>query len=374
MNNIIRIGIDTSKSVFQLHGVDEAEKPVLRKRLRRRQLLEFLARLEPTKIGLEACGGAHHWAREIKKLGHEPLLLPPQYVKPYVQRNKNDDRDADAVCEAMSRPRMRFVPVKTVEQQAALMLVGTRDRLIRQRTQLTNAIRGYAAEFGLTAAKGLAKIEPLLARIAADETIPALAKELFVVHGKEYAQLKVQIAEIEAKLIAWHRGNELSQRLVEVPSIGPIAASLLAMKVPDPGAFRCARDFAAWLGLTPKDHSTAGKFRSGGITRAGDEALRSVLIVGATAVVQQIRKERGHPSPWLAQLVKRKPPKVAAVALANKTARIAWKLMLSGERYHRANQKPTASREERALRYRGSAARSSLTPPIASLSVSQARG
>ena len=334
MNEIIRIGMDTSKSVFQLHGVNGAEQPMLCKKLRRRAVLGFFAKLAPTTVGLEACGGAHYWARELKALGHEAVLLPPQYVKPYVQRGKNDAADAEAICEAMSRPRMRFVPVKTAEQTAAQMLIGMRDQLIRRRTQLTNAIRGYAAEFGLTAAKGLSHIEPLLLRIENNDGLPALAKELFATLGQEYARLKVQIREIEAKLSAWHRENELSRRLAEVPTIGPIGACLLAIKVTDPHAFRSGRDFAAWVGLTPKDHSTAGKQRLGAITRAGDEALRQVLVVGATAVVQQVRRGRGHPSPWLVEIVKRKPPKLAAVALANKNARIVWKLMVSGERYN----------------------------------------
>ncbi len=354
MTKIIRIGMDTSKSVFVLHGVDAAEKPVLRKKLRRGQVLEFFAKLEPTKIGLEACGGSHYWARELQALGHEVVLLPPQYVKPYVKRNKNDAADAEAICEAMSRPTMRFVPVKTAEQQAALMLAGTRDGLVRRRTQLTNTIRGYAAEFGLTAAKGLDKIEPLLARVAADEKLPRLAKELFAAYGREYAQLRRHIATIDAKLMAWHKHNELSRRLVEVPTIGPIGASLLAMKVTDPHAFRSGRDFSAWIGLTPKDHSTAGKTRLGVITRAGDEALRSVLVAGATAVIQQVQKGRGHRSPWLVELLKRKPPKLAAVALANKMARVAWKLMVSGERYNAARIGVTAAaREGRGAALRG---------------------
>jgi transposase len=373
VTKIIRIGMDTSKSVFVLHGVDAAEQPVLRKKLRRRQVLEFFANLEPTKIGLEACGGAHYWARELRALGHEVVLLPPQYVKPYVKRNKNDAADAEAICEAMGRPTMRFVPVKTAEQQAALMLAGMRDQLIRRRTQLSNAIRGYAAEFGLTAAKGLSKIEPLLARIAEDAALPELARELFADYGQEYAGLQVRIAKIEAQLMAWHKGNELSRRMVEIPSIGPIGASLLAMKVTDPQAFRSGRDFAAWLGLTPKDHSTAGKTRLGVITRAGDENLRSILVAGATAVIQQVQRGRGHASPWLVELVKRKPPKLAAVALANKTARIAWKLMVSGEHYDRTrsvgrSEAPVVDREERrAALCGGSAQRSSLrsraTPP-----------
>jgi transposase len=213
------------------------------------------------------------------------------------------------------------------------MLVGLRDRLIRRRTQLTNAIRGHAAEFGVIEAKGLNRIAPLLARLAADETLPELARELFAALGEEAAELEARLEAVEARLLAWHRSNETSRRLAKIPGLGPIGAAMLAMKAPDPGAFRSGRQFAAWLGLTPKDHSTAGKTRLGVITRAGDEALRSVLVAGAMAVIQQTRRGRGAPSPWLAGLLKRKEPKEAAVALANKTARIAWKLMVTGEAY-----------------------------------------
>lgn len=329
----MRVGVDTSKSVFQLHGVDAAEQPVLRKKLRRGQVLEFFAKLPPTRVGLEACGAAHHWARAIGALGHEVALLPPQLVKPYVPRNKNDAADAAGICEAMSRPRMRFVPVKSAEQQAALMLVGVRDQLIARRTQLSNAIRGYAAEFGLVAAKGLDKIGPLLVRIAADAKLPELAKEMFATLAADYAELELRLSRIEVRLQAWQRQDETSQRLMQVSGVGPIGAALLVMKVPDPRAFRSGRDFAAWVGLTPKDHSTAGKQRLGVITRAGDAALRRTLVVGATAVIQQVQRGRGRASPWLTALLARKPAKLAAVALANKTARIAWKLMVSGERY-----------------------------------------
>jgi transposase len=366
VNQIIRIGIDTSKSVFVLHGVDAAEQPVLRRKLRRGQMLDFFRKLAPTKIGMEACGGAHYWARELQALGHAVVLLPPQYVKPYVKRNKNDAADAEAICEAMSRPTMRFVPVKTPEQQAALMLAGTRDGLIRRRTQLSNAIRGYAAEFGLTTAKGLDKIEPLLARIAASADLPKLAKELFAAYGRDYAQLQRQILRIEGRLMAWHKENELSRRLVELPGIGPVGATMLTMKVTDPHAFRCGRDFSAWIGLTPKDHSTAGKTRLGVITRAGDEALRSVLVAGATAVIQQVRRGKGNPSPWLLELLKRKPPKLAAVALANKTARIAWKLMVSGERYDPARMAAEAREGRGAALCGGCAPRPSVASRITS--------
>ncbi len=334
MNKISRMGMDTSKQIFQLHGVDEMERVVLRGKLRRREVLKFFGKLEPTAVGIEACGSSHYWARELTRLGHEVKLIAPQLVKPYVKRGKNDAADAEALCEAMSRPTMRFVPVKSAESQAALMLAGLRDRLVRNRTQLANAIRGDAAEFGLVAAKGKAKIEPLLSRLQTDDAVPALARELFAEHAKEYAQLEARLAVIDAKLMAWHRANAVSRNLARIPGVGPVIASLLVMKTPDPHAFRSGRHFAAWLGLTPKDHSTAGKLRLGVITRAGDEVLRSLLVVGATAVVWQVRRGTGRrSSPWLVELLKRKPPKLAAVALANKIARVAWKLMATGEIY-----------------------------------------
>ncbi len=239
MNQIIRIGMDTSKHFFQLHGVDAAERPVLRRKLRRNEVLAFFAKLPPTVIGMEACGAAHYWARELRKLGHEVKLMAPQHVKAYVKRNKNDGRDAEALCEAMSRPTMQFVPVKTEEQQAALMLAGVRQQLIARRTQLSNAIRGYAAEFGLTAAKGLDKIEPLLARIALDESLPTLARELLAMQGHDYARLQVELKAIEARLMAWHRANADSRRLAQIPGIGLIGATTLVMKTPDPRAFAC---------------------------------------------------------------------------------------------------------------------------------------
>ena len=335
MARLARIGIDTSKSVFQLHGVDEKEQVTLRKQLRRRQLLMFFAKLEPTLVGLEACGASHHWARELQKLGHQVVLIPPQYVKPYVGRNKNDKIDAAAICEAMSRPKVqeRLVPIKSVEQSAAQMLLGVRESLVKRRTQLTNTIRGHAAEFGLVAAKGLDKIQPLLARIADDDSLPRLAKEMFAVLGREYAELTPRIAEIDKKMLAFHRSNDMTRRLMEVPTIGPTGACLFITKIVDPHAFRSGRRCAAWIGLTPKDHSTAGKQKLGGITRAGDERLRAVLVSGAMACIRHAKNRPANSSPWLVELLKRKPPKLAAVALANKTARIAWKLMTSGERY-----------------------------------------
>jgi transposase len=313
---------------------------VLRKKLRRKEMEAFFEKLAPTVIGIEACGASHHWARLLRSFGHEVKLVAAQLVKPYVKRGKNDAADAEALCEAMSRPTMRLVPVKTAEQQAALMMVGLRDRLIRNRTQLSNAIRGYAAEFGLAAAKGMAHLDPLLDRIQADESVPVLAREMFAAQAEEYARLEAQIAEVDAKLMAWHKADECSRRLAKIPGVGPIGAALLMMKTPAPELFRSGRQFAAWIGLTPKDHSTAGKVRLGVITRAGDEGLRSVLVVGATAVIQHGRRG-GRGAPWIVDLLKRKPPKLAAVALANKMARIAWKLMVTGES-HAAKSAPAA--------------------------------
>jgi len=344
MDQIIRIGMDTSKHIFQLHGVNAAEQAVLCRKLRRKEVAGFFERLAPCEVGIEASGGAHHWARVLEGLGHRVKILPPQYVKPYVKRGKNDAADAAALCEAMSRPSMRFVPVKTVESQAALMLATVREGLVRRRVQLANSIRGHAAEFGVIAAKGPARIAPLLARIAADTGVPALAREMFAALADEYAALETRLDEVDAKLRVWYRANDCARRLARIPGVGPITASLLVMKTPDARAFRSGRQFAAWLGLTPKDHSTAGKQRLGVITRAGDEMLRSLLVVGATAVIWQARRGRGRPSPWLAALLGRKPPKLAAVALANKSARIAWKLMVTGQAYDpiRAAARPAA--------------------------------
>ena len=341
MDEIIRIGLDTSKYFFQLHGVNAAEQPVLRKKLHRKQMVDFFTKCLPTVIGIEARGASHYWARLLTSLGHEVKMIAPQFVKPYVKRGKNDAADAEAICEAMSRPTMRFVPVKSEEDQAALMLVNMRERLVRVQTQLGNAIRGHAAEFGLTAAKGLNHVRPLLDRIADDKALPAMARDLFASMADELDQLQKQIKEVDSKIRVWHRSNEISRRLAAIPGVGPISAALLVMKTPAPEAFASGRQFAAWMGLTPKDHSTGGKVRTGIITRAGDEMLRKTLVLGATAVLKNVRAERGkNATPWLTELLKRKPPKLAAVALANKTARIAWKIMTTGEAYRRRAAHP----------------------------------
>ncbi|MGE5203346.1 MAG: IS110 family transposase [Acidobacteriota bacterium] len=333
MKEVIRIGLDTSKSVFQVHGVDAAERPVLLKKLRRGEMARFFASLPRTVIGIEACGGAHHWARVLQGLGHEVRLLPPQYVKPYVKRGKNDMADAAAICEAMSRPSMRFVPVKTAANQAELMLHGARDLLTKQRTMLLNAVRGHAAEFGVVGAKGVGRITELLERIAVSKTVPELAREVFVRLAEQIESLETQLKSLDRRLTAWHRTNECSRRLAAIPGVGPITATALVMKIHDPGLFRSGRRFAAWVGLTPKDHSTAGRQRLGGITRAGDKTLRRLLVSGAMAVIR--RAKPGRASPWLLGLLARKSKMEAAVALANKMARVAWAMMMRGEAYRR---------------------------------------
>ena len=329
---IIRIGLDTSKHVLQAHGVDENEQPVLRRQLRRSEVAKFFAKLAPSRIGLEACGASHYWARVLRGLGHEAALLPPQYVKPYVKRGKNDRIDAAAICEAMSRPGMRFVPIKTAERQAALMVLRVRDLLIKQRTMLSNAIRGHAAEFGIVAAKGPVRISELLQRAHAEEAgIPALAREMLSLLANHLDALEARLKALETRLVAWHRQDPVSQCLATQPGIGPIGAVSFALKVTDPTGFRSARHFAAWLGLTPKEHATGGRRRPGRISRQGDETLRRLLVLGATARIRFAKA--GRASPWLINLLARRPTKLAAVALANKMARILWAMMVSGETY-----------------------------------------
>jgi transposase len=329
---IIRIGVDTSKHVFQIHGVDESEQPVLRRSVRRGELVTFFGKRAPTRVGLEACGASHHWARVLRGLGHEVVLLPPQYVKPYVKRGKNDAADAAAICEAMSRPGMRFVAVKSAEQQAMLMLLGVRDLLVKQRTMLINAMRGHAAEFGVIAAKGPVKVAELLQRAKATG-VPRLARDMLGVLARQIDQIEARLKTLEAELMTWHRQDPVSQCLATQPGIGPIGAVSFALKVSEPKGFRSGRHFAAWLGIPPREDSTGGRHRPGKMSRQGDETLRRLLVLGATAVIRTAKP--GRTSPWLLQLLARKPKKLAAVALANKMARILWAMMVSGEVYRR---------------------------------------
>jgi transposase len=331
MTQYKRIAIDTSKAVFTLHGIDQQERPVLRINLHRAQLAPFFAKLPATEIAMEACASAHHWARELTALGHEVRLIPPQYVKPHVKRSKNDRNDAAAICEAAGRPDMHFVPVKSVTQQAQGMVLKVRESLVGQRTLLVNTLRGHAAEFGVIAGKGISKAGPLLAAIDQEASIPSEAKDMAVLLGQQIADLDAKIKQIEVKLIATHKANPLSQRLATIPGVGPLIALTLAFEI-DPTAFESGRHLAAWIGLTPKEHSTGGKQRMGSISRAGNERLRCLLVVGATAVINAAMKPGSKQmTDWLRALLARKPRKVVAVALANKMARIAWVLMTRGE-------------------------------------------
>jgi len=330
--NLKRIGLDTSKAVFTLHGVDHDEKAILRRNMRRVEMEAFFAKLPPTHVALEACGGSHHWGRRLAAMGHTVQLIPPQYVKPFVRRGKNDRNDAEAISEAAARPEMPSVAVKSAEQQAAAIVLSARELLVRQRTQLVNAVRGHAAEFGIVAAKNISQLPALLETVAAEETVPDAAKEMLAFLGGQVAQLDAQIGELERRMKQQHKANPVSQLLAEVPGIGPITALSLALTV-DPGRFTSGRHFAAWLGLVPKEHSTGGRQRLGGISRAGNERLRQLLVLGATAVIQYAKPGSKTASAWLLALLERKPRKLAAVALANKMARIVWAMMATGEAY-----------------------------------------
>jgi transposase len=331
MSSIAVIGLDIAKSVFQIHGIDESGAVVVRRQLRRGQMLDYFARLPPCLIGLEACATGHHWGRELRTLGHDVRLIPPQYVKPYVKRNKTDAADAEAICEAVTRPSMHFVGIKSVDQQAVMSLHRTRDLLVRQRTMAINALRGHMAEFGVVEAQGIAGAKRLVA-ILADETdgrIPPLARRVL---GELVGQLRGAMARIDAlerEMKAWHKASEVSQRLATIPGVGPVTATALAATVPDASVFSSGRQFAAWIGLVPRQHSTGGKPRLGGISKRGDGYLRRLLMTGATSALRHSKQTRARP--WVQELLKRRPAKVVAVALANKTARTAWALMKTGE-------------------------------------------
>jgi transposase len=332
VTELTRIAVDTSKSVFTLHGVDAAGRAVLRRNLRRHQFEAFFAKQPAVEVVLEACGGSHHWGRWLTKLGHRVRLIPPQYVKPFVKRGKNDRNDAEAICVAAAQPSIGVVPVKSAAAQAQAMLLSARELLVRQRTQLANALRGHATELGLVAPIGTKGLTCLRGEIAtaADEQVPAAAKQALGLLGKEIDRIEARLAEIDAELKRHLAADPLARRLAKVPGIGPITALNLSVRV-DAGQFKSGRHFAAWLGLVPRERSTGGKQRLGGISRAGNERLRQLLVVGATAVIQHAKPDRPGVSPWLVELLKRRPRKLAAVAWANKMARIVWAMMTSGE-------------------------------------------
>jgi transposase len=331
MKTII-IGLDIAKNIFQVHGTDEHGN-VFRRKLRRSQVEAFFAKLPQCIVGMEACGGAHHWARLLRRLGHQVRMMPAHYVKPYVKRNKNDARDAEAIWEAMQQPTMRFVPIKSEKDQAVLALISSRGLLVRQRTMTANALRAGLNEFGIIAAQGCSGLHELMQRLAAgEEILPAPAQAALAVLAAQWKSLDAAIGKLDAQIARGARENEVSRRLMDIPGIGPIAAATMVAKVADAGAFRTPRDFAAWVGLTPRQYGTGGKQRSGAISKQGDRTLRQLLIMGASSQLYAARR-RGIKDPWLAGLLARRPVKVAVVALAAKTARIACAMLKSGESY-----------------------------------------
>ncbi|MBG6143961.1 transposase [Labrenzia sp. EL_142] len=330
--NITTLGLDLAKSVFQAHGIDASGKTVLVKKLHRKQMLPFFSKLAPCVIGVEACATAHHWARTLIAMGHDVRIMPPSYVKGYVKRGKSDAIDAEAICEAVQRPTMRFVPVKTVEQQSVLMAHRTRSLIVRQRTMAANALRAHLAEFGLVANPGIANLVKLADNAFADEALPAYAHRALEILIRRITELNEEIGELDKELRIWHAENEASRRLAAIPDVGVITATAIAATVKDPDQFQSGRQFAAWLGLTPQQQSTGGKTRLGGISKQGDRYLRRLLVVGATAVMRHAKRNPTPMTDWVTGLMERKPFRLASVALANKLARIAWAI-LTGEKH-----------------------------------------
>src|ERR1700733_6983034 len=321
MDTVVTIGLDLGKSVFQVHGVSAAGAVVVQRRLTRGKLLAFFAKQAPCLVGLEACAAAHHWGRELSKLGHRVRLMPPRYVKPYVKRQKNDAADAEAICEAVTRPTMRFVEIKTCEQQGTLVLHRVRLMLMRQRVQLSNAIRGHMAEYGLVAPVGRNGLQRLITILGNpdDDRVPAVARASLAPLVCQFGLVNYQVLENDRRVRGGAKSTELGCRLMEVPGVGPVLASAIVATVPDPAAFKSGRNLAAWIGLVPRQNSSGGKEKLGGITKQGDRYLRQLLVAGALAVIRYAHRH-GTKRPWLVHLLARRTPKIAAVALANKMA------------------------------------------------------
>jgi transposase len=335
MQTVSTVGLDIAKSVFQVHCVDAAGQVVMRRQLKRRYVLAFFQKLPPCLIGIEACASSHYWSRELQALGHTVRLMPAAYVKPYVKRQKNDATDAEAICEAVTRANMRFVETKTPEQQSCLMLHRTRHLLVRQQTAVINAIRAHLAELGIVAPLGRLGVEELLGVVAdpKDKRVPEVARACLVALGAQLRVLKKQILEFDRMINAWHRSSETSKRLDKIPGVGPALATALVASVANPRAFRSGRDFSAWIGLVPRQHSSGGKDKLGSISKQGDRYLRGLFTAGALAVIRYAKIHGTKHRPWLAALLARRPTKVAAIALANKLARMAWAMMAKGECY-----------------------------------------
>jgi transposase len=337
------IGLDLAKNVFQVHGVDASGSVVLRRQLRRGAVEKFFAQLSPCTVGIEACGSAHHWARVIGRYGHQVRLMPPAYVKPYVKRNKNDGRDAEGICEAVGRPTMRFVPVKSVEQQATMAVHTTRALLVRQRTMIANSLRAALSEIGIVAAQGIEGLRQLMSRLEAPgEEVPEIMRGALLLLAKHWQALDTDERVLERQIAKAAHADREARRLMEVPCVGPIIASTVLAKVPDARVFRSGRDFAAWIGLTGRDRGTGGKHRPGRISKQGDRMLRALLINGASAYLRH-QRARGVSDPWLRDLLARRPCKVVMVALAAKTARILWAMLVKGESYRDRASAPAAA-------------------------------
>jgi transposase len=331
MKKFIRIGVDLAKNYFQVHALADDGSPAMTRKLRRSKMHEFFSQIEPCLIGMEACGSAHYWARELKTIGHEVLLMPPVYTKPYVKRGKNDAVDAEAICEAVSRPGMRFVPVKSAEQQAILMLHKTRELLVKQQTMSVNALRGHLSEFGIVVAKGVRRVGELLELAEKDTTLPEATKSAVKVLAQHLVGLARSIDDLEKQIAHAHGQNATSRLLEKVPGVGKIIASAITASAPDPSVFKSGRDFAAWLGLTPRQNSSGGKQTLGGITKQGNRYIRKQLILGATSLLNTISKRKGALRDWIVALLAKKPARLVTVALANKLARILWATMKTGE-------------------------------------------
>ncbi len=332
---ITTIGLDIAKSVFQVHGVDAGGQVVIKKKLRRAEVLTFFAQRPPCLVGMEACATAHHWARELSALGHEVRLMAPSYVKAYVRRQKNDAADAEAICEAVTRPTMRFVPVKSAERQGVLVLHRSRELLVRQRTMLINAVRGHCAEFGMIVPQGARRAVELVEQVRQSEValLPDIARSTLLMLADQLAALALQIHALERRLLTWHRQDKASQRLATIPGVGLISATAFAASVPDPSLFRSGREFAAFLGLVPRQNSSGGKDRLGRISKMGDRYLRKLLVIGATSVIRRARTGALATAPWILSLLERRPARVVTVAMANKTARIVWAVLARGDVY-----------------------------------------
>ena len=331
---IATVGIDIAKHVFQVHGVSPDGHVVLQKRLRRTDVLRFFEQLDPCLVGMEACATAHHWGRELEALGHRVKLMPPTYVKAYIRRNKNDAADAEAICEAVSRPTMRFVPIKSIDQQGILVTHRVRSILIRQRTMMANALRSHMAEFGIIVRQGLKAIPELAAMIEDPRlSLPTAARNALQLLVLQLEEVDQRIRAVETQLVAWHRADDTSRRLASIPGVGPVTASAIAATVGDAAQFKSGREFAAWLGLTPRQKASGNKNVLSGITKRGDKYIRRLLISGAMSIIRYSRTKPTPERAWVTELLQRRPAKVAAVALANKTARIVWALMIRNETY-----------------------------------------